>query len=297
MGFLHLFVATYVRIVAQRPALNRFISGQRIFARHDIEVVMTVKRALTSEADETTIKVVLDPTDTIFDVYRKLNEKIDEIKADSGENNTEQVASALFKLPGLVLKFAIWFFNLLDYFGLLPKSLMEASPFHGSMVITDLGSLGIPPVYHHLYNFGNLPVFLSFGAKRKAVELDKDGQPVERKYIDFTAVIDERICDGYYYATAFKYLKYYLNNPWLLETPRKKWRRTFLIIFLKILNRHSSSYADLICNYLIFRRRTMSAFYYYGLPRLCPVKLGPAAVAQVCIAQPRVKQLEECSAS
>jgi hypothetical protein len=222
LGFLHLFVATYVRIVAQRPALNRFISGQRIFARHDIEVVMTVKRALTSEADETTIKVVLDPTDTIFDVYRKLNEKIDEIKADSGENNTEQVASALFKLPGLVLKFAIWFFNLLDYFGLLPKSLMEASPFHGSMVITDLGSLGIPPVYHHLYNFGNLPVFLSFGAKRKAVELDKDGQPVERKYIDFTAVIDERICDGYYYATAFKYLKYYLNNPWLLETPPEK---------------------------------------------------------------------------
>ncbi|MGI5936834.1 MAG: hypothetical protein ACOX7I_08550 [Oscillospiraceae bacterium] len=222
MGFLHLFVATYVRIVAQRPAINRFISGQRIFARHNIEVVLTVKRALTSEADETTIKAVFDPTDTVFDVYRKLNEKIDEIKANDGENNTEQVAAALFKLPGIVLKFAIWFFNLMDYFGLLPKALLDASPFHGSMIITDIGSLGIPSIYHHLYNFGNLPVFLSFGAKRKAVELDKDGQPVERKYIDFCATVDERICDGYYYATAFKYLKYYLNNPWLLETPPEK---------------------------------------------------------------------------
>lgn len=222
MGFLHLFVAAYVRIISQRPAINRFISGQRIFARHNIEVVLAVKRALTSDSDETTIKVVFDPTDTIFDVYRKLNEKIDEIKANGEENNTEQAASLLFKLPGLVLRFFIGLCNLLDYFGLLPKIALEVSPFHGSMIITDMGSLGIPPVFHHLYNFGNLPVFLSFGAKRKVVELDKDGQPVERKYIDFCATVDERICDGYYYATAFKYLKYYLINPWLLETPPEK---------------------------------------------------------------------------
>lgn len=223
LGMLHVFIAAYVRIVAARPAVNRFVSGQRIYARNNIEVVLTVKRTLTDNGSETTIKVEFDPTDTIFDVYRKMNRAIDEVKADDGEgNNTEQVASALGKLPRLVLRFAIWLINLLDYFGLMPSALLAASPFHGSMVLTDLGSLGIPPVCHHLYNFGNLPVFLAFGAKRRAYELDKTGTPVERKYMDYTVVTDERICDGYYYSTAFKYMKYYLRNPALLEIPPER---------------------------------------------------------------------------
>lgn len=222
LGTLHLFIAAYVRAVSHVPGLNRFVSGQRIYARNGIEVVLTVKRALTSEATETTIKVPLSATDTILDVYRKMNQHIDEIKADSGENDAEKTAEALFKIPGLFLKFAIWFLNFLDYFDWLPRSLLGVSPFHGSMIISDLGSLGIPPIYHHLYNFGNLPLFITFGAKRKAYELTREGQPVERKYVDYTVVADERTVDGQYYATAFKYIKYYMYNPRLLEQPPEK---------------------------------------------------------------------------
>ena len=218
LGMLHVFVAAYVRTIAARPALNRFVSGQRIYARNSIEVIMAVKRSLTDAGTETMIKAEFEPTDTVFDVYRKLNQKIDEIKADDGSNNTEQVAETLSRLPRLVLRFAIWLIRVGDYFGLLPKSLLDASPFHGSMVVTDLGSLGIPPVNHHLYNIGNVPVFMAFGAKRRAVELDNEGKPVERKYMDYTVTTDERICDGYYFATGFKYMKYYLRNPALLES-------------------------------------------------------------------------------
>ena len=222
MGMLHLYIAAYVRAIAHCPGLNRFIGGQRIYARNNIEIVMTVKRTMTMDAPETTIKVVFEPTDTIFDVYRKLNEKIDEIKANDGDNNTEQVAAALCRLPRLVLKFAVWTLNFLDYFDWLPRSLLNASPFHGSMIITDLGSLGIPPIYHHLYNFGNLPVFIAFGAKRRVVELDKSGQPVERKYIECKAVLDERTTNGMYYAGAFKHIRYYLRRPEALELPPKE---------------------------------------------------------------------------
>lgn len=219
IGMLHLFIATYVRTVAMRPGLNRFIAGQRIYAHHDISVSMLVKRSMSSDAPETSIKVIFDPSDTIFDVYRKMNDAIDEIKANTGDNNTEELAANLFRLPGLLLKFAVGVLTMLDYFGKLPQAVVEASPFHGSMIITDMGSLGVPPIYHHLYDFGHLPLFLSFGAKRSAVELDKNAQVVERKYVDYKVVMDERICDGFYYSTAFKYLKYYLKNPQLLETP------------------------------------------------------------------------------
>lgn len=228
MGMLHLFIAAYIRTVAQCPGLNRFISGQKIYARRNIEIVLTIKKAMTVEAPETTIKIDFEPSDTVFDVYRKMNEKIDEIKASAEDNNTERVAAGLCKIPGLLLKFAVWFLNLMDYFDWLPQHLLDASPFHGSMIITDLGSLGLPPIYHHIYNFGNLPVFIAFGAKRRAFELDKNGVPVERKYLDYKVVMDERIVDGMYYAAAFKYIKYYLHNPASLEVPPKEVREDVL---------------------------------------------------------------------
>ncbi len=222
LGYLHLFIASYVRVASQRPVVNRFIAGRRIYARNNIEVVLTVRHGMSSDAGETTIKVVLDPYDTVFDVYHKMNEKIDEIKTSEEDNNTERVAGALTKLPRFLLRFAITIIRVLDYFDLLPQSLLDASPFHGSMIITDLGSLGIGPVYHHIYNFGTLPAFIAFGAKRKAVELDKSGNLVERKYIDYKINADERICDGYDFAMAFKYFKKYLRRPEELELPPEK---------------------------------------------------------------------------
>lgn len=196
---LHLFIAAYIRVVSQLPGLNRFVSGQRIYARNEILINMMVKRGITTESEETCAKVVFEPTDTIYDVYRKMNEAVEEIRA-SDDSGTEKVAGVLMKMPRLILKFAVWIIKLLDYFDLLPMSLLRVSPFHGSMIVTDLGSLGIPPIYHHLYNFGNLPVFLAFGAKRRVVELDRHGQPVEHKYVDYKIVCDERIVDGAYYA-------------------------------------------------------------------------------------------------
>ena len=122
-------------------------------------------------------------------------------------------------IPGLFKKFSVWFLKLLDYFGLLPMALINVSPFHGSMFITSMGSLGIPPIYHHLYNFGNVPVFLAFGAKRTENQLNDMGNVVKRKYIDYTFVTDERICDGFYYASGLKLFRSCLANPTVLDTP------------------------------------------------------------------------------
>ena len=80
--------------------------------------------------------------------------------------------------PRFVLRAAIGLLRIMDYFGWIPQSLLDVSPFHGSMIITDLGSLRLGPVYHHIYNFGTLPVFIAFGPKRHAYELDRNGNVV-----------------------------------------------------------------------------------------------------------------------
>lgn len=222
IGILHFIIAAYIRGVSMLPGMNRFVVGRRIYARDNIEVVMTVKRSLAIDATETTIKVVFEPTDTIFDVYRKMSEKIDEIKTVEGNNNTEDVAEAMCKAPRFQLRFALTILRIMDYFGWLPQSLLDASPFHGSMIITDLGSLRIGPIYHHIYNFGTLPVFISFGAKRHAYELDRHGNMVDRKYVDCKFVMDERTVDGHYYAQFLQAFRYICQHPEIVETPPSK---------------------------------------------------------------------------
>ena len=222
IGILHFLIATYIRTVSMLPGINRFVVGRRIYARNNIEVVMTVKRDLSVNATETTIKVQFEPTDTIFDVYRKMNEKIDEIKTSDENNNTEDVADAFARLPRFLIRFALAIVRMLDYFGWLPQSIMDASPFHGSMIITDLGSLRIGPVYHHIYNFGTLPVFIAFGAKYHKYEITRQGRVEDHKYIDTKMVLDEGTVDGHYYAQLLRAFRYIFEHPEIVETPPTK---------------------------------------------------------------------------
>lgn len=217
-GILHVILAAYVRTVSQKPYLNRFVSGQKIYARNSLQINMAVKHHLRPDETNTVIKVFFEPDDTAETVYKKFVDTYNKAFAVD-ENDMDATARIINYIPGLVKKFTVKFLKTLDYFGLLPKKLLNVSPFHGSMFITSMGSLGIPPIYHHLYNFGNVPVFIAFGAKRQTCELNLDGTPVTKKYIDYCVVTDERICDGFAYASAFKMFRRYLANPSLLDFP------------------------------------------------------------------------------
>lgn len=219
MGMLHLFIASYIRAAAQYPAINRFLSGQRIFSRHDIEINMVIKKQLRMDSDEATVKINFDRDATITDVYNKLSSEINSIKNEGLVTSTDDAATALVKLPRVILRAAIGLLGCLDYFGKLPQSLLRASPFHGSLIITDLGSIGLPAIYHHLYDFGNLPIFIAIGAKRRVRESSDDGTSILKKYVDYKLVVDERICDGFMFSQAFKVFKDLIRNPEKLDMP------------------------------------------------------------------------------
>ena len=220
-GITHVLLAAYVRGVAKYPQLNRFIAGQKVYSHgNDIQYCMVVKKEMSLDAPDTSIKVHLTPYDTAVDVYHKLNAAVESVKSTQElDSSLDGLIMVLNLIPGVFLKFTVWLLKLLDYFGLLPRFLLELSPFHGSLFFTSMGSLGIKPIYHHLYDFGNLPVFGAFGLKRRAYELQEDGSVVQRKYIDVKFVLDERICDGYTYATFFKYYRRLIQHPEILDNP------------------------------------------------------------------------------
>ena len=220
IGLMHVILAAYIRAVSQRPKVNRYIRGQRVYARNGIVVNLTVKKKMSLDAEETAMKMHFDPSDTLFDVYRKFTaeyEKIVGIGAE--ENGTDRFARIVMGAPRFLVNGCVWFLKLLDYYDLIPMSLLEISPFHGSMFITNMASLNIPPVTHHLYDFGNVPIFIAFGQKRSELIANEDGTVAKSRVMDVIANLDERICDGFYYASAIKLMKKYFQHPEELTLP------------------------------------------------------------------------------
>lgn len=217
IGMLHVLIAAMVRTIAMKPALNRFIAGQKIYARNEILVSLAIKKELKADSPETTIKFKFKATDTISQIAEKINSQITENKIPDTKNNTDKTARLFMMCPGMLVKFLVFVIRLLDYFGIMPRVINEASPFHTSFFITDLGSLGIQPIYHHLYDFGTTSFFIAFGMKTKEKSIDNNNNIIERKYITMKAVTDERITDGHYYASAFKLYKNLIQHPEKLE--------------------------------------------------------------------------------
>ena len=213
----HVVIAAYLRVVSQKPYFNRFALGHRIYHNKQLTVSMAVKRR--SDREETTLKIPFDPKDTVHDVVNKFNYLVAENKVVEAENGTDKVAKILGSMPTFLLTAAIGFFKFLDRHGKLPKAINKVSPFHTSFFITNMGSLGIPPIYHHIYEFGTTSVFVSIGNKRNEHEMDAHGNVTTRRKMGIKVVADERICDGAYYAMGMRMMAKLLKHPETLLTP------------------------------------------------------------------------------
>lgn len=217
IAYMHIIYAAIVRVIAERPRLNRFVMNGTTYARNKIYVSLAIKKNLTDDGVETTTKIEYQGTETIFDIKQKLDAIIEQNKEVEANNETDKLAKTLGLIPTGLIRVAVKFLKFLDRHGLLPKAVIKASPFHTSVFLTNVGSLGIDTIYHHLYNFGTTSMFFSMGKKKKSF-IYEDEEIKEEKCITLAFVGDERICDGFYYANSFKSLFRYLKKPELLET-------------------------------------------------------------------------------
>lgn len=215
MSHLGVVLAGYLRTVAEFPLLNRFVVNKRIYARNEFPVAMVVLKP--GETEGTMSKMRFEPGDDIFTVHRKMNEYIEKNRQVGDTNATDDLMRRLLSVPGLA-NVGVGLFKLLDRYGLLPKSLIDASPFHASLVITNLASIRTNHIFHHLYEFGTSSVFIALGNMREVARRTRDGISFERS-LPMGVVTDERICSGSYFARAFRRFRQYLLDPSLLEGP------------------------------------------------------------------------------
>jgi len=219
LSHMTLILAAYIRTMAEFPALNRFIVNRKAYAHKDVTVSMVVLKT-NSREDETMSKIYLDPADTIFDVHKKVSEYIEDNRKYESSNATDKIINVLLSIPGL-LRVGVGLFKWMDKHGLLPKAIIKASPFHASLLITNLASIRTNHIFHHVYDFGTTSISMALGNMREVPRRTLDGEIVFDRCIPVGMVMDERIASGSYFALAFRAFKRYLKNPALLEEPPK----------------------------------------------------------------------------
>lgn len=217
--FMELIIAAYVRAVSEFPEINRFVSNKRLYARTQLTVSFALlKDTSTPDAiEENTVKCYFDPRDTIFDVAERVREAIEQNRREEADNSTMKVAKLLLNpfLANTVVAVA----RFLDRYGIMPKYILDASPFHTSLFITNMASIGMPAVNHHIYNFGTTSLFGSIGAVERTVHMGPDGKPVRKRMLPIGITADERVCAGAMYARMVDRIVRYMNDPALLESP------------------------------------------------------------------------------
>ena len=110
-------------------------------------------------------------------------------------------------------------YRLLDRYGLAPKFLIRELPFYSGLFITNNASIGLNHVWHHIYNFGNVGMFIGMGNIMKEATVDGEGKARMRRWLPLGMTADERMCSGAHYSAFFASMVKYMDHPELLETP------------------------------------------------------------------------------
>lgn len=217
-NYMKIILSAITRVIAQRPALNRFVMRNRIYTRPKIWISFALHKSLREETAETTVKLCFEGTETIEEVSEAIDKIIAETAYVGASSLTDKLVGVVMSIPSFLLRFVINTLMAMDKFNLLPKAIIEASPFHTTLFITNMKSLGIGAIRHHVYEFGTTGLFLALGKEaRKAVPL-RGNEIGVRKMLPLSLVMDERFCDGLYFAKSARLFWKYLADPCLLET-------------------------------------------------------------------------------
>lgn len=217
-NYMHIVMAATVRLLALRPQLNRFVMNGRIYKRNEISLAIAIKKMLKDNAPETTVKLPFTGKENIYQIKHIVDSHIQEASKIQEKTSADKLSKILTSTPNFLIKFMVGLIKWMDKHGMAPKKVLEISPFHSSCFITNLKSIKIDYIYHHLYDFGTVGLFIAMGKESMQPVVREDGSISAAKIMKLGIVTDERFCDGLYYANSLRKLKKLLENPHVLLT-------------------------------------------------------------------------------
>ena len=216
----HCAVAALARMVYERPLMNRFVQGGRIYERDEISIAFVAKRRFSDHAEEALMFYVPKLTDSIDEVSKKIVGDVRETrKSEHSTGGVDELLDKVASLPRPLPWCITYAARVMDYWGVNPSFLTDGDPNYSTLFLSNLGSIKCPAVYHHLNNYGTNSIMVTIGEIHKEEVLMPDGTKEIRDVVDVGATLDEIIADGFYFAKSLKLLKYIFANPEILDRP------------------------------------------------------------------------------
>ena len=216
----HCALTALTRMVKERPCLNRFIQGRRMYQRYEISLSFVAKRLFKDGAEEALMVLTPSDEDTLDSISRQIVGDVTQMRKNPAKKTgSDAVIDNLAKLPRPLLMLVSKLIRILDFWGHLPHFVWETDVNYSTILASNLGSIKCPSVYHHLNNYGTNSIMVTIGTLHKEQVLMPDGSVQVRDMIDIGATLDERIADGFYFARSLKLIKYIFANPELLDQP------------------------------------------------------------------------------
>jgi len=191
----HIFIAALLKLGVTKPVFNRFVVGKRVYQRNHLVIGFMAKKQLNEKSEEISIKVFFDEKDNIFDVKRKVQQKVDTVK-NGGDFKADNTIDILTSLPKFITTFIFFMLRKIDNLGLLSRKFIDDNPLYVSAYVTNVAALG---------------------KIHKDYVIDDIGNSKITDIVNINFTIDERIADGIYMAKALNDFKKYMENPNLLE--------------------------------------------------------------------------------
>lgn len=216
----HCALFSIARIIKERPLLNRFIQGYRMYEREEISLSFVAKRRFADGANESLLFLVPKDDDTIDSFSREIVGDVTETrKSEVATGGVDELLDKFAAMPRFMIMSLIRIIRWLDFWGINPEFITEGDPNYSTVLASNLGSIKCPSVYHHLNNYGTNSIMVTIGTLHKEEVLMPDGHKEIRDVIDFGAILDERIADGFYFAKSLRLLRHIFENPELLDKP------------------------------------------------------------------------------
>lgn len=209
----HVFLHAFVQMMKERPRVNRFVSGGRLYDRDGIWVSFSAKKALNDDSPIIVLKRRFDDVADLADTVARVHGDVDQGRGP-GKSTVDKELGLVLAMPGPVVRFLMWLMRSLDAWNLLPGALIRSDPMYASVFIANLGSVRLEAPYHHLYEWGNIPIFAAIGKVKTVPGLAPDGASVvPRTVCDVHYSFDERVEDGLYCASSLERLKAMVEDP------------------------------------------------------------------------------------
>jgi hypothetical protein len=207
----HVVLWSAVKTLHERPRLNRFVAGGRLWERDGIWISYSAKKRLDDESPVIVLKRRFEPGEPFVEMMRGFYSGLSEGRSDK-KSHVDKEIGAVLSLPAPGLRALIRLSKAADAIGLLPKSLIDNDPLYSSLFIANLASLKMDAGYHHLYEYGNIPIFCVIGQIKDEPVVD-GGKLTTRPIANLRFTYDERVEDGLYAQRSLEILRRYVEDP------------------------------------------------------------------------------------